>query len=581
MALLWLLERWRLRPLEVAVADVTLFAPSPAAEAEARAQRRRVGCRWLLRAAAALALAAAAADPRVALGPPGPVRVDVVLDRGLASATLEGGGARRIDLHRRHLDDALGRLRDDDAVRLHLLPAGPGDSPTPRSPSAARAALAAAEPVAALADLPAALARLLPPAQARRVPVLVATDRPLPEHLSPLLVALAGGPLLNRGLIGLREEEGDLVATVAFYGAAAPVQVHLAARSPAGRLLTATHEARPAGPAGEGVAFGFARWRAREGYPAGALEASARLEAAPGADALPLDDRAFAVRAPLRPRRVGVAGEPGAAVRRALAAVPGVATVDLPALEQEDAGEMAGAFDLLVLPRLPQVLPPVAVVVVPEALDERDALPGGLLQAGPPTAAFRHTQAALGRQGVAAARLGAPPAGLPGATPVIEAGGRPLVLAQGAGERLVAVVTAPLDLASSWTRHGSFPLFWAELLEAAAPARDGALAAVTAGASPPAPVEGAPRPLLEVRRYTTAAGAPWVGTVAAALPPALLAADSAVRPFDPEALDRLEAARPPPRPRSLRPPLALLALLLAAAAWWPGRDARPGWRVTD
>src|SRR5690606_22783656 len=65
--LLWLLERWRLRPLALVVADVTLFAPSPEAAAEARARRRHASWRWLLRAAAALLLALAAAAPELAL----------------------------------------------------------------------------------------------------------------------------------------------------------------------------------------------------------------------------------------------------------------------------------------------------------------------------------------------------------------------------------------------------------------------------------------------------------------------------------------------------------------------------------
>ena len=119
LVLLYLLERWRRRPVALVVADLALFETTPEIESEAKARRRRLVVRWLLKAAAAVALGLAAAGPWVEASAEGVVHVDLVLDRGLSSATVEAGGRTRLELSREHLLSVLERLRPDDRARVH------------------------------------------------------------------------------------------------------------------------------------------------------------------------------------------------------------------------------------------------------------------------------------------------------------------------------------------------------------------------------------------------------------------------------------------------------------------------------
>ena len=554
---LWLLERWRRRPLALLVADAELFRPDAQSEREARAARRQLALRFWLRLAALALLCLAAAAPRQARGARGALVLDLVCDRGLSSGAREPSGATPLEAHRAELAQVLERLRPEDRVRLHLVP-GPG-SPRPLTPAAAAEVLAAARPAGLEAG--AALAGLLPAllAPAAGPPVFLASDRPPPRSGSRLEVALRGAPYADRGITSLRLE--GTIAYAALWGAPGPVEVRFAAR---------------VGPGGEEagaplIIQGRVRGQLQGQTPlllawsdpalARAEELSARLI---GTDALAEDDVAFALSAAAPPRRVGLVGELGEsapALLRALSALPGVTLERLSALPPH-----AEAFDLLVLERLPEVLPAAPIAVVPATLATTNRA-GGRLAPGRPHPAFPHSAARLSADPGAVERVGLPPAGLPQAEALLLAGEVPLVLLSGSPRPRVLVCTAPTR--GPWTRREVFPLLWAELLQAAAPRAPREVAALRAGAQSGA--ERAPfGPPQRVER-----GARRFGTVAArAQPPSEVYASA----FSEEAWARLEAARPPPPSRDLAPWLALLAGLLLCASFWPPRGAprRPG-----
>lgn len=564
VALLLLLERLRRRPLEVVVADLTLFRPTPGAEREARAARRRASLRVILLALAALALAAAAAGPRGPAPPAGPLEVDLVLDRGPGSAVVGPDGARVLDRRRAHLLAALGRLREGDRARVHLAPGEPGE--TPLAPDVARAVLAAARPVAAAADLEEVARR-----SRAGAPLLVATGASSLHARPGLLVALVRASARDRGLVALvRDGAGDVHAVVAAHDAAGTAHVAFTATRPDG-VVTGTR-------AVELPARGLARvtWSRADGAPAGALALEARLvepDGSPWRDALALDDGAFAAAG--RGRRVGLmtpaglrgdAAAPWAAVRDALAAVPGATIVELSDREQR-AGPLAALvadLDLLVVAELPLVFPPVAIARVP-VTPPRGVRGGRLIALDHPARdAFRHALDEVGRVAVDAIAGPERPDGVQ-AAPLLAcqvdggAAPAPLVYVEGRGRALLVALSAPP--APAWTRHESWPLLWAEALALAAPAGDGRAASVTAGE----PLPGGGRAPLDVTLARDVDGAPRLGTVA---PPVdeldLPALD---QPFAAADLDGLDAARRPGERARLGPWLALVGLALALAAW--------------
>lgn len=547
--LLWLLERWRQRPVRVVVADVGLFSTTPEVEAEARARRRRLGARFVFVALAALSLGLAAAGPHGPRPAAGPLVVDLVLDRGVTSGVVEADGATRLEHHRRHLRRALDVLGPYDRARVHLVPGEPGA--TPLAPAAARALLDAARPTAAEADLQPVLARLTPPGG----PVLVATDRALD---GPALVAVSGEARPDRAVVALaRGDDGALHATLASRGAPGPARVRFAAVDARGGeahgVIEVTLPAR-----------GLARatW---PGLPADAVTASAALE---GEDALPTNDRAFAVAAPPR-RRVAVVGEPGPAVRRALLAVPGTTVTDLPQAALDAVPRAGEAFDLVVAPALPAVPPRTALAIVAPALPRVGRLPGG---AAAPLdhPGFRHTLAEVAAAPFQVEGLGPLDPALGRPAPLLVVGGAPLVAVRGAGRELVVAVTAPPET-TTWPRHDAFPLFWGELLALAAPRGAGALEAHPAGLPWTGPTGEARTPLL-VGVLDDAHGRPLLGTVAA--PATALDAPAPARALPDDLAARLDAMRRPGAPASLAPGLAGLGLCLLAGAWWLERTER-------
>lgn len=546
LLLLWLLERLRRRPVELVVADLTLFARTPEVEAAARARRRRLGLRLLLLALAAASLSVAAAGPSGPRAPDGPLALDLVLDAGVTSGARDGAGTR-LDLHRAALEALLDGLRPDDRVRVHVVPGPPGVSSL--SPAEARVVLQAAVPTAAPADLEGVLLRLGP---RRSPPVVVATDRAV---AGAGLLLVAGRPAPDRGLVALEGDDQALRATVASWGAPGEAEVELAARGPDGAERTITRRVTCPAHGATRVA-----WTVADGLPAGAVEARARLLAG---DALPTDDVAFAAAAPPR-RRVGLAGTIGPATRRALLAVPGTTLVELAP------GELApGGLDLLVVDALPDLLPDVALAVVPAALPRIGTVTGGTVTgreagAGP----FRWTLAEAARAPVVVDALGPPPRGLADATPLLVAGQAPLALVRGAGRRLVLVLTCPPERAPGLVASELFPLLWGEALALAAPGGDGRLAAHPCGV----PLADGPAPNHVLRR-TDPDGRAVLGTVAA--PAAGVDSPSPPRGLGPADLATLEAARTaaPVRPRPAAP--ALAGLVFAALAWLAGRDSSP------
>lgn len=558
LAVLYLLERWRRRPVEVRVADLGLFAEVGEVLVDARARRRRLSRRWLARALAALLLIAAAAGARAPGGGRGPVTVDLVLDAGVSAGVHEREGTR-LELHRRHLEAVLSRLHADDRVRVHALPAGAFPPPRPVSPARARELLAAVRPTAARARVEEAARRL---AAAAPVPgrVFVATDRPL--SVERAAVANAGTRRPNLGIVGLAREDGDLfVALSATAFAARRVEVQLAARGPGGSTTARLAVAVPA----EGAVL--ARWGA---LPADAREVSARIE--PG-DALPCDDRAFAVVLPDPPRRVTVVGSPGSAVERALRAVPGVRLVHLAGRDPDAVRRAAEASDLLVLSFVPEVLPPVGVAVVPSALPEAGLLAGGPVRPAAERGPLPFALAALEREVFSVSPVAPPPPGLGSLRPLVRAGEAPLLSLAGRGRRTVAVFGAPLGGGSPWPRQQSFPLLWGELLDLAAPrgvAGPGPLRSWEAGRPPPP--GGPAAPLYFVGRGRDAAGRPALGTAAAPLPSDPPPPE---RGFAADELAAIDAGRPTAPPTSLSPLLALAALLCLGSAWAPAPSASP------
>lgn len=581
--LLWLLERWRRRPPRLVVADPALFEPDAEVEAQARARRRRAGARWLLRAGAALLLALAAAGPRLPDGAGGALTVDLVLDRGLTADARDAAGRPRLDERRAALADVLARLREDDRVRLHLLPAGAAPAPPPVAPVTAGALLERAAPAGAPADLRAVLDAAAPDGP----PVFVAADA-LPGPPSKpasgagrARLASSAAPLSDVAVVSLREDEDGAV----WVGLAArrdpqapplPARLRLRLRcSPANdgapRELTREVALEGSEPL---VKFEAAELAPAPTWIEAALEpidASALPRDAP-LDALPLDDRAAAVRE-LRPRRVGVVGDCGPWLRRALRAVPGVVLRELPRLDPAQVSDLDLVVAAELRPEAP--LPGAPLLVVPRGLPA-DAAPGGVLEALAPDGleqAFARSRAALASEPATLTRRGALPV-LPRPRPLLRLrGGEPVAVVAGEGRRLVVALAFPLEPGTTtWTQLPSFPLFVAELLALVAPREgaQGSLVAQPVGA----PWEGPAGPLVPLAPGLVRGpdGAPLVGTVCV-LPDPVPLDLAAPRRFDAADLAALEAARPAARARPLGGWCLLAAALLALVAWRVDRSA--------
>lgn len=536
---LWLLERWRREPLVLVVADLELFAPQAASREEARAAERRSSWRFWSRLLALLFLVLAASGPRVSIGPPGALVVEVVLSRGLsASAKPEGAESSHLDHQVTALRGVVEGLRPDDRVRLHLVPGPPARL---LSRNEAFLALERARPAAAEGDLRETLEPLLAPRPGQAAPVFCASERD-PGIESPRLeLALLGGPYRNRGLVALRRSGQTLHATL--QGTPGPVEVVFAARGTRGDVLSGRAQGTLGG---EGpLVLSWSDPGLRE-----AVEASVRIL---GQDAIPSDDRAFAVASRGGVRRVAVQGKLSPALRRALEAIEQVQVEVVPAGRVPEC-------DLLVLNALPKVLPPTALAVVPTSLPS-EPLAGGLLRPGSPHPAWTHLPLRLSHDPAQVPGLTQAPSGLPGAQPLLLAGREPFVLVAGDPSPEVVVLRAPAS--GPWTEREAFPLLWAELLEALAPQSRGELRAFPAGA-PHALLGrvpwGPPQRVLSE-------GRPLLGSVAQ---PARAPRAESSRPFDPQALSRLAAARPPAPERDLAPWLALLALPFLLGAVWPG-----------
>jgi hypothetical protein len=305
IAILFIIDRLRRRPVVLLVASLELFPESVKSASEAERTRRRAWLDLLLKGAAALALALAAGAPALANAGSTGRKLRVLLDRSASMEAQEAQG-RRIDLARAELGRALDQLSPDDAVELHLDPPAADDPRDTLSPRAARAFAPRVLRVPRTLDDQSGLFALA--ASEKRLPLLVISDRPLAPIASEVApwvaVALVGTRLENRGITALasrRDASGEklLVAT------SAPCEVELTMSFTAG-----ASEVRKLAVTGSAVAP----------VPSGVERAEARVLAK---DALGSDDRAIAVRATDAPLRVAVEPGLGAPLETALRSVPG------------------------------------------------------------------------------------------------------------------------------------------------------------------------------------------------------------------------------------------------------------------
>ncbi|MEZ6187809.1 MAG: hypothetical protein R3F62_22720 [Planctomycetota bacterium] len=501
-AILWLLERWRRRPLRVVVADLSLFPETAGTSAAPRASRRPSRAFWW-RVAACGALALAAAGPRSTQR--GRLDVDLVCDRGLESGFVVDG-QRVLDWERAQLERVLARLEPRDRVHLSLVPDRGGVPPL--SPADAARVLAQATPAAAAGDVRRA-AQALPGQR----PAFVASPAPL--ELEGLAQArwTARGP--NRGVVALGLDTDGVEVALASDGLPSPCAVELRVSGDGGEATRTTPSSSPraAPPAAAGRAARGPRAssRAARGPVARARRPGHRRPRGGAARA------AGAGRPGLRPRPGGRARAPGRAGDRGRAGRP----------------RTPRPHDLLVVDRLSSdaPLPPTAVVVVPTA--RRGPCPRpSCARPSTPRARSRTVDAVFAAPFRVVARSPLP--ALEGAHPLIQtAAGEPLVLVKGRGRALLgARGVPPRREATSWVDARAFPFFWAELVALASEAR-GQLQAVPAGTR----VDGAPA--LDVGTFPP--GEPRVGTVAALVP---LREAAPPAPFAEADLAGLEAARP-------------------------------------
>ena len=305
VAILFIIDRLRRRPVVLLVASLELFPESVKSASEAERTKRRAWLDLLLKGAAALALALAAGGPALPDAGSKGRRLRVLLDRSASMEAQETQG-KRIDLARAELGRALDQLSPEDEVEIKLDPLGEDEPARTLSPREARAFSPRILRVPRTLDERSELFALA--ASEKMLPLLVISDRPLAKVASEVApwvaVALVGTPLENRGITAFasrRDASGEklLVAT------SGPCEVELTMRLTVG---------------GSKVEKLIVTGSAVAAVPSGVERAEARVL---GKDALPSDDRAVALRATDAPLRVAVEPGLGAPLETALRSVPG------------------------------------------------------------------------------------------------------------------------------------------------------------------------------------------------------------------------------------------------------------------
>lgn len=383
--LLWYLLRAR-RPRRL-VASTLLWRPldDAATAAVPWTPPRPDRTFWLVAAAIVLG-SVAIAQPALSVPLPLGEHTILVVDAS-GSMLADEGGATRLELARRAVADLAGQL--GAGQRISIIAAGHRARvllSASTDPSAARRALQRVDPTHGPADHAGALrlaAALAQPGE--DVLTRVLTDGPLPadaDDLTPegTVVDVVGGDRPNLAVLRLELTGAGSGSVRAF------VQVRNLGPLPAGADL----ELRVDGIAGAGRRLHLAPRGTEEVLLPLALDEAAQgavvearvrpvgtdVTGAGTADALPIDDAAYAVVPSTEGLRVLVVGPPNLFVDAALAAaVPGV-QVTRAAAVPEDLGEV----DLLVVDRAPAP----ARLRVPTLLVAPTGLPDGVTAPAPP-----------------------------------------------------------------------------------------------------------------------------------------------------------------------------------------------------
>ncbi len=311
------LSLWRWRRREVAVSSLLLWREVAAALRETpRAQRRRrVDPLLILRIVVVLALTAALCGLALVRTEESGVRLVVVADLSPSMGTRRPDGRTRWQACTDELRKLIDRAGADG--RTTVIPLRPNFGFVRRE--SALATLADLAPM----PLPLASSELVNAATSARredpgALVVVATDHRLEGLPEGVHVLAMGGPSDNRGVVAFatrRRHDGVDEVLVGVANAASQEAAVKLVLSAEGRELGRRAATVP--PRGRGqVVF--------EASLDGVAELAARLE---GRDALAADDRAW-LRREARPVRVALLGEPGHALRRALAVQDGVTVVE-------------------------------------------------------------------------------------------------------------------------------------------------------------------------------------------------------------------------------------------------------------
>ena len=453
------LSLWRWRRREVVVSSLLLWRDVATAwrQAPHARRRRQADPLLLLRVAVALVLTAALCAPMWLLPSSVGRRLTVVLDRSASMAANRPEGRTRWRVCRDELLKLLVRLDAADRVELVAVPSPPGRVlPSELDPREAASLLLGLEP----SEAPVAAAELASEATdaARRRPgasVLVATDAPLEGLPAGVAVLATGAPLRNLGITAFaarptRDGRLEVLVTVA-NASDKPASTGVSLLGD-GHDLARRNATVPPG-AVQPVVFDIRP---------GAAVLEARLS---GSDDLAADDRAWLAHAATRLRVAWVGGE-CYYLRRALAVQDGIELVDLAEPPPE---AVPRGFDLAVYYRAaPRALPRGNVVIVAPTAPVGGLRPGPLAEGGPASIVARRDPllAAAQLDGVALGRL--PQLELPaGFQTLVAAGGVPAIGRWREGAATLTYVGID-PAASDWPLHPSFPIFWANVVSAAA-----------------------------------------------------------------------------------------------------------------
>ncbi len=466
VALLHLMQsRWKRR----AVGSLIIWKRVAARGVELRASRPTLDLALLIGLAGAAALVVAAAGPRLVTAARPGREVVIVIDNGTASLTEDSSGQNRFD-------EAITLARAELASLGGGARAGVvATSPSPRiiapmgDPAEARASLktmAKVRPCQVTGSLSAAISLALAQGGAEAETV-VYTSRALPPSPPPVRRVAVGSESTNLGIIHADFSDARAFVAIKSY-AAQPVEARVSLRTlePDSRVL-ASEDVRLA-------PLGRADVVLEPGGDAAATLAGARavaVEISSATDDLAPDNTVFAARTSRGARRVGIVGDPGEPLLRALWA----ARVETVALAGGTVPEDVDA--LVYVSRAPPSWPPLlpTILVAPDESigplqildDELRDVRGifvGARDRATPTRGFPPGEIAVERS--RRVRI------LGAAERLLESRGEILAaLVSSEGAPVLYLGFRPED--SEWPQRASFPVFIARVLEGFGPRGDG------------------------------------------------------------------------------------------------------------